>query len=127
MYAGSLQLIFLLLFSYFLVLLARSTCTKGQGFCRTQTGQLPGWRACLDCPDDSATSRTAVDKYDHLFGLFFNKSGRLRRLFVIHVPQAMLPWAQISWTGSKQYLRFLKKWVSSRGMRLTPYGLMRWV
>jgi hypothetical protein len=62
----------------------------------------------------------------HLFALFITAAGRLRRLDIIGVPNREFAFANIGWTGSKQYCRFLRRYVPDvLKMHLNSHFLMR--
>eukprot|EP00873_Tetraselmis_striata_P036892 jgi/Tetstr1/457156/TSEL_043806.t1 len=71
--------------------------------------------------------RARIDLYDHLFAVFRTSAGRLRRLDVVCVPAEYWGFGLLGWTGSTQWLRFLKEHVRKCGMWLTSHGLYRLV
>lgn len=65
---------------------------------------LTAWQRAFSC------------SYDHIYGLYITRSGRRRRMDIIVVPPHMWVFALLGWTGSKQWLRFLRAFTqSSRG------------
>ncbi|KAJ9517900.1 hypothetical protein QJQ45_004185 [Haematococcus lacustris] len=87
---------------------------REQGFCRIQSGMGD----CLRLVKQSALrgdwqESQQMDRYDHIFGLWItpvDNQGRRRykRMDIILVPVNSWPWALMGWTGSRQYLRFLR-------------------
>ncbi|KAL6760953.1 hypothetical protein V8C86DRAFT_3132060, partial [Haematococcus lacustris] len=87
---------------------------REQGFCRIQSGMGD----CLRLVKQSALrgdwqESQQMDRYDHIFGLWItpvDNQGRRRykRMDIILVPVDSWPWALMGWTGSRQYLRFLR-------------------
>lgn len=54
-------------------------------------------------------SKTArFRRFDHLFGMYKTAAGATRRLDLIFVPPEELPFATLGWTGSRQFLRFMR-------------------
>lgn len=55
-------------------------------------------------------NRHQLDRYDHIWGIYITKSGKRRRMDLIFVPPDCHSWvfAYTGWTGSKQYLRFMR-------------------
>ena len=55
-------------------------------------------------------NRHQLDHYDHIWGIYLTKSGKRRRMDLIFVPPDCHSWvfAYVGWTGSKQYLRFMR-------------------
>lgn len=101
------------------------------GFCSVQDGKRVAEEARLresaaGGRDSQAMQRRAIDGYDHIFGVFLTSGGKRRRLDVLLIPHACLPWALLGWSGSRGYLRMLKHAVgATRHMRLSSHGLVR--
>jgi hypothetical protein len=68
-----------------------------------------------------------MDSYDHVWGIFITAAGKRRRLDVMIIPPDMWPYALLGWSGSKQYLRFLRQHAGNIGMNLNSHGLFRMV
>jgi hypothetical protein len=68
-----------------------------------------------------------MDSYDHLWCIFITPDGRRRRLDVMLVPPAMWVHALMGWTGSKQYLRFLRQHAGNLGLSWNSHALFRLV
>lgn len=60
-------------------------------------------------------------RFDRLLGTFVTEAGKLRRIDLIFVPWDQWAFALLGWTGSQQYLRFLRKHVDNCGMRLNSH------
>lgn len=67
---------------------------------------------CDMCPVSCSDrgNRHQLDHYDHIWGIYITKSGKRRRMDLIFVPPDCHSWvfAYIGWSGSKQYLRFMR-------------------
>eukprot|EP00198_Chlamydomonas_reinhardtii_P000551 XP_001689886.1 predicted protein [Chlamydomonas reinhardtii] len=51
-----------------------------------------------------------MDRYDHLWAVWVTGAGRRRRVDVVLVPyDSSWPYAVAGWTGSRQYLRFMRQ------------------
>jgi hypothetical protein len=68
-----------------------------------------------------------MDSYDHLWGIFITAAGKRRRIDAMVIPPTMWPYALLGWSGSKQYLRFLRQHTGNVGMNLNSHGLFRMV
>ena len=60
-------------------------------------------------------------RYDKLLGIYITKGGKVRRMDIILAPSEELQMCLIAWTGSKQYLRFLRQHAINRGMSLSAH------
>jgi len=101
---------------------------KGGAFCQLQEGKLESLdRAVVELEGSGGSRRARIDLYDHLFAVFRTSAGRLRRLDVVCVPAEYWGFGLLGWTGSTQWLRFLKEHVRKCGMWLTSHGLYRLV
>ncbi|GLC34988.1 hypothetical protein PLESTM_000262200 [Pleodorina starrii] len=99
-----------------------------RGFCRLQVNQEAGY---IDAMRRLvATGRWAgqeqMDRYDHLWCIWITGSGRRRRLDVMFVPYgSQWPYAVVGWTGSKQYLRFMRQHALNCGMFTNSHATLR--
>lgn len=79
---------------------------------RIQTGRMPGhvdrMKAHFLGDNSAPASNLAADRFDHLFGMYKTAAGATRRLDLIFVPPEELPFATLGWTGSRQFLRFMR-------------------
>ena len=73
------------------------------------------------------TDKQQMDAYDHIWGIFITAAGRRRRCDVMLIPPAMWPFALLGWSGSKQYLRFMRQHAGNCGMNMNSHGLFRMV
>lgn len=92
----------------------------GQGFCNIQDGRMEK----NDSTHVSKHHSIAEDRFDRLLGTFVTEAGKLRRIDLIFVPWDQWAFALLGWTGSQQYLRFLRKHVDNCGMRLNSHRLL---
>jgi hypothetical protein len=61
-------------------------------------------------------------RYDHIFGNFKTSAGNFRRIDLIISPWEEYPFCLFGWTGSRQYLRFLRHYAKEvRGMNLNAH------
>ena len=60
-------------------------------------------------------------RYDKLLGMYITRGGTVRRMDIILAPPEELQMCLIAWTGSKQYLRFLRQHAINRGMSLSAH------
>ncbi|KAL4439228.1 hypothetical protein ABPG77_004130 [Micractinium sp. CCAP 211/92] len=100
-----------------------------EGMCRVQEGLLPTHLDRLREEHlheaSAAPSRETMDKFDHIYGVYRTLAGKLRRLDVILCPPDEWALALVGWTGSRQYLRFMRQHVKDMGMFLSSHRLMR--
>ena len=68
-------------------------------------------------PADSWTCR-----HDRILGVYITKEGCMRRMDLVLTPWAERPFALLGWTGSRQYLRFLRQHADHCGMTLNSHG-----
>ena len=60
-------------------------------------------------------------RHDHFFGNFRTAAGKIRRIDVIITPAEEQAFCVLGWTGSRQYLRFLRQHVVDLGMNLNSH------
>jgi DNA polymerase beta thumb len=61
-------------------------------------------------------------RFDHLFGMFKTKEGKVRRLDLIFVPPEELGFGTLGWIGGKQFLRFMRAYSDDEcGMHLNSH------
>ena len=60
-------------------------------------------------------------RHDHFFGNFRTAAGKIRRIDVIIAPAEEQAFCVLGWTGSRQYLRFLRQHVVDLGMNLNSH------
>ncbi len=60
-------------------------------------------------------------RFDKVFGMFMTKSGKVRRMDLIITPLEEYPFCLLGWTGSKQYLRFLRQHAGNCNMYLNSH------
>ena len=70
----------------------------------------------LTCKAESFSLR-----FDKVFGMFMTKNGKVRRMDLIITPLEEYPFCLLGWTGSKQYLRFLRQHAGNCGMYLNSH------
>ena len=63
----------------------------------------------------------ACRRFDHIFGNFRTEAGHVRRLDVIIAPAEECHFCVLGWSGSRQYLRFLRQWAVDLGMHLNSH------
>ncbi|KAA6429749.1 MAG: DNA-directed DNA RNA polymerase mu [Trebouxia sp. A1-2] len=97
-----------------------------QAMCRISEGRMP---AHLDHMREHVVHGTtmnnnniAVDRFDKVFGMFMTKSGKVRRMDLIITPHEEYPFCLLGWTGSKQYLRFLRQHAGNCNMLMRREG-----
>ena len=61
-------------------------------------------------------------RYTRLLGVYITEGGKHRRLDLVFTTPDDLPFCLLSWTGSTQFLRFLKQHAKDCGMKLTSHG-----
>lgn len=66
-----------------------------------------------------------MDHYDHIWGIYITPAGRRRRIDLMFIPPHSWIMALVGWTGSKQYLRFMRQHAGNIGMHLNSHYLMR--
>ncbi|KXZ44399.1 hypothetical protein GPECTOR_68g370 [Gonium pectorale] len=67
-----------------------------------------------------------MDRYDHMWCIWVTAGGRRRRLDVMLVPYGpQWPYAVVGWTGSKQYLRFMRQHALNCGMFTNSHATLR--
>lgn len=66
-----------------------------------------------------------LSRYDHIYGVFITAAGKRRRLDIILVPRDSLAMAVCGWTGSKQYLRFMRTHAGNCAMLLNSHYMFR--
>ena len=101
--------------------------SQEEGFCRIQSGKMDGYlqTAKGDILNGRWVDRHQMDRYDHIYGIYLNSEGKKRRMDLILVPWSYWPYALVGWTGSKQYLRFMRQHAGNCGMFLNSHFLMR--
>ena len=60
-------------------------------------------------------------RHDHIFGNFRTADGKVRRIDIIIAPAEEQAFCVLGWTGSRQYLRFLRQHAVDRGMHLNSH------
>ena len=60
-------------------------------------------------------------RFDKVFGMFVSQSGKVRRMDLIITPHEEYPFCLLGWTGSKQYLRFLRQHAGNCHMYLNSH------
>ncbi len=60
-------------------------------------------------------------RFDKVFGMFMTKNGKVRRMDLIITPPEEYPFCLLGWTGSKQYLRFLRQHAGNCNMYLNSH------
>ena len=61
-------------------------------------------------------------RFDHTYGIYRTKAGKMRRLDVIIVPPSEWAFALVGWIGPRQYNRFLRLHALDLGMALSSHG-----
>jgi hypothetical protein len=62
-----------------------------------------------------------VCRFDHIFGNFRTAAGKVRRMDIIIAPAEEQPFCVLGWTGSRQYLRFLRQHAVDLRMHLNSH------
>lgn len=98
-----------------------------EGFCRVQRDRMPGYKekARMDVLLGRFDSNHQMDHYDHLWCIHISPAGRRRRWDLMLIPASFWPMAVVGWSGSKQYLRFMRQHAGTCGMNLNSHYLMR--
>ncbi|BDA49904.1 probable DNA polymerase lambda at C-terminar half [Coccomyxa sp. Obi] len=105
---------------------------KEEAMCLTQSSRMPTHLPSMR--EDVLKRETAsfftlhnlsADRFDHIFGNYLTKAGKVRRMDVIIAPPAERAACILGWTGSRQYLRFLRQYAADRGMHLNSHRIMR--
>eukprot|EP00891_Asterochloris_glomerata_P008834 jgi/Astpho2/8834/fgenesh1_pg.00129_%23_25_t len=91
------------------------------GFGKRHPAASPSKAAVLGSTADERTEGAQ----GHLFGVFKTKAGRWRRLDVIVAIKEEHAACVLGWTGSRQWLRFLRNHAAKRGMALNSHRLVR--
>ncbi|KAK9827505.1 hypothetical protein WJX74_006340 [Apatococcus lobatus] len=101
------------------------------GLCQIQEGRIS---KCIEnmkaafcgtsIGNAAQSSNLAADRFDRVFGNFKTKAGKWRRMDLIFVPHEQLHFGLLGWTGSKQFLRFMRAHAGDRGMLLNSHGLL---
>lgn len=65
--------------------------------------------------------RRIVCRFDKVFGMFITQDGKIRRMDLIITPHEEYPFCLLGWTGSKQYLRFLRQHAGNCNMYLNSH------
>ena len=60
-------------------------------------------------------------RFDKVFGMFLTQTGKVRRMDLIITPYEEYPFCLLGWTGSKQYLRFLRQHAGNCNMYLNSH------
>ncbi|KAL4428436.1 hypothetical protein ABPG75_002525 [Micractinium tetrahymenae] len=106
------------------------------GEAMVQEGQLPTHLEKLRTEHlqeaSAAPSRETMDKrvgwagwFDRIYGMYRTKRGKVRRLDVIICPPEEWAFGLVGWTGSRQYLRFMRQHAKDSGMFLSSHRLLR--
>ena len=84
--------------------------------------------AGLDCPSSSCyelgfdrRAFAVLCRHDHIFGNFRTADGRVRRIDIIIASAEECAFCVLGWTGSRQYLRFLRQHAVDLGMALNSH------
>ncbi|DBB06978.1 hypothetical protein WJX77_001835 [Trebouxia sp. C0004] len=100
-----------------------------QAMCRISEGRMPAhldhMREHVVHGTTTNSNNIAVDRFDKVFAMFMTKSGKVRRMDLIITPPEEYPFCLLGWTGSKQYLRFLRQHAGNCNMYLNSHRLMR--
>lgn len=101
--------------------------SQDEGFCRIQSGRMEGYLATArgDVLAGRWVDRHQMDRYDHIWGVYITKGGARRRIDIMMIPQDSWAYAVVGWTGSKQYLRFMRTHAGNCNMFLNSHFLMR--
>ena len=77
----------------------------------------------LNCASHETASGTfhLGCRHDHFFGNFRTAAGKIRRIDVIIAPAEEQAFCVLGWTGSRQYLRFLRQHAVDLGMNLNSH------
>lgn len=90
---------------------------------RRNVSQLPDylWQR-LDSHVKKHESGFLWCRFDHIFGNFRTRAGRYRRIDLIISPYEEYPFCLMGWTGSRQYLRFVRQYAKDiKGMNLNSH------
>ncbi|KAF6250979.1 hypothetical protein COO60DRAFT_1705216 [Scenedesmus sp. NREL 46B-D3] len=100
---------------------------EDEGFCRVQHDRMPAYKekARMDVLLGRFDSNHQMDHYDHLWCIHISPAGRRRRWDLMFVPSCYWAMAVVGWSGSKQYLRFMRQHAGNCGMSLNSHYLMR--
>eukprot|EP00879_Flechtneria_rotunda_P004475 GHRR01004729.1.p1 GENE.GHRR01004729.1~~GHRR01004729.1.p1 ORF type:complete len:577 (+),score=218.14 GHRR01004729.1:1794-3524(+) len=109
------------------LVLAGKLVPQEEGFCRIQADNLAGYKAKArrDILSNRWIDRHQMDHYDHIWGIWITAAGKRRRCDLMFIPPDQWVFAVIGWTGSKQYLRFMRQHAGNCGMFLNSHFLMR--
>ncbi|KAK9792746.1 hypothetical protein WJX73_004619 [Symbiochloris irregularis] len=103
----------------------------GQGYCAIQVGKD---EANQSKPKKESTSKKgnglpgdspslAEDRHDRILGIYITRSGHMRRTDLVMCPWRERAFALLGWTGSRQYVRFLREHAGNCGMKLSSHCL----
>ncbi|KAL3151184.1 hypothetical protein ABBQ38_013039 [Trebouxia sp. C0009 RCD-2024] len=81
---------------------------------------LGGGRCSLPSHDGNFII-THPTRFDKVFGMFTTQDGKIRCMDLIITPREEYPFCLLGWTGSKQYLRFLRQHAGNCNMYLNSY------
>ncbi|CAK0786589.1 hypothetical protein CVIRNUC_009803 [Coccomyxa viridis] len=105
---------------------------KEEAMCQTSASRMPdhveSMRKEVAAHDRASFFKLhnlAGDRHDHIFGNFRTADGRVRRIDIIIAPAEECAFCVLGWTGSRQYLRFLRQHAVDLGMALNSHRLMR--
>ena len=82
---------------------------------------VPLYNALVPCLMTMVVSVGALCRFDKLFGMFSTKTGKVRRMDLIITPHEEFAFCLLGWTGSKQYLRFLRQHAGNSNMYLNSH------
>ncbi|KAL1515165.1 hypothetical protein AB1Y20_004226 [Prymnesium parvum] len=89
-----------------------------------QNGKLTRAHRCSPRTSSRGFENLAIDFHDRLFGVWRTQEGRHHRIDIIvcAVPEE-LPFARLSWTGSRNLNRLMRLQAIKLGLRLTAHGI----
>lgn len=96
--------------------------------CKVQHGLLPFHIQKMKSEHmkeaSAAPGYQTLDKFDHIYGIAKTSTGRFRRMDIIIIPPEEWGFAELGWTGSRTFLRFLRQHAKDLGMFLNSHALL---
>jgi DNA polymerase beta thumb len=69
----------------------------------------------------SVMGTRAAGRFDRVFGMFRTAAGKVRRMDLVLAPPEETAFATLGWTGSRQFLRFMRAHAEKHGMLLNSH------